>query len=122
MKFTKILFVVFGSFLFLISAFALFEPGFSPIGCFICMDQLVIINNMNDNAIGSDLEVNFIAKGKGDLVIENLEGNIEFVKLKCGGEVLDCNNNGALIVKILSKKVILEFEFENQKQIVQNII
>ncbi len=135
-KYIKILFIVLGSILFAISAFMLFEPSTDPTGFFTYMPNIEVINSENAVQLNSNLDIEFITSGTKDLTITKINGNMQFVGLRCGTQKLDiltaneaieyedyaCKETSFLTVKVLSTELDLDIKFGGNMQQVKNIV
>ncbi|MBR9692098.1 hypothetical protein GOV06_04925 [Candidatus Woesearchaeota archaeon] len=128
MKLVKIILTTSGFALFLLSIFVLFEPTDSPTGFFAYTPNLAIINSNNNIQLNSDLEIEFITKGKNDLTIIPL-GDMKMIGLRCGDIIIgnsleykdyECKKDSFLVVKILSEELKIGLKFGNNVQYSEN--
>jgi hypothetical protein len=133
MKSARAIIIAAGFLLFAMSAFLLFEPGNDPTGFFVYTPSLAVLNQENNAGVGESLAIEFITKGARDLEITSSGGEVEFLGLKCGGEVIDlkprksinyqgysCKENSKVIVKIVSKEAELNIKFGEDSQTAKN--
>jgi len=136
MKVIKIFFIVIGFILFFASAFLLFESDTDPTGAFLKIPKIMILNPDNDNALYSELDINFVTNGKNDLIITSKIGGFRFKEIKCGNEIINpsvnenmieykdylCWEDSVLKLEILSEELVLDFKFGNEIEEAKNII
>ncbi len=133
MKIIKIVLITIGFFIFLASAFLLFEPGNDPTGFFAYTPSIAIMNINNNVEVNDNLEVEFITRGTKDLEITAAKGDVEFLGLGCDGETINfdpsrsinypkynCRKNSKVVVKILSGEVEVDINFGGNSQIAKN--
>ncbi|MBW2966584.1 hypothetical protein KY342_05760 [Candidatus Woesearchaeota archaeon] len=135
MKITKTILIAIGFILFFITALLLFEPNTDPTGFFVIYSpSMAVINNINNQPLNSNLEISFMTSGTKDLTITSLNGNFDFIELRCNNKLLNpavqqgkiiykdynCKGKSLLTIKILSKELNLRFQFGDIMQQVKN--
>ncbi len=136
MGFTKILVITLSFAVFFASSFMLFEPGNDPTGYFGYVSGIGIINPRNNVPVGSVLEVKFLTDGKGDLRADTVEGDLQFLELRCGDERIEpvmagnhisykdykCEDESVLSVKVLSENIDIRLKFGRGVQHIKNSV
>ena len=135
MKKTKIMFTTLGIALFVLSAITLFKPTDGPTGFFVSATDLVINNYNNKELLNNNLKIDFMTRGTKDLTIITPKGDMEFVELNCNNQPLrtsvqdnkieykdnNWEEDSYVMVKVLSKELVLQFRFGTEIQQVKNI-
>ena len=134
MKLLRIILITFGFGIFLLAAIIIFEPTNGPTGFFVYTPTLAIVNQENNAALDSNLEIAFLTKGEYDLLVSKESGEMEFLELRCGKETVassfneeviyrdyHCLETSYLIARVLSQQASLKFEFGNEIQTAENI-
>lgn len=136
MKTSKILLALAGFVIFFVGAFFLFNGSADMMtGSFIYSPDINIINQNNNIALNSNLNIDFTTTGIFDLVITPLKGEAQFIELKCNAQLqnpiskgkrviyenYNCNGRSSISFKVQSNEIELEFGFGNKLEYANNI-